>query len=160
MFYGWDKREMQAVFWWGNLVERDSLEDSTLLAVLITYHWSFTFICWLLQFYFKATTTNTNPAKKTPPTAIWQGQLSSAGHCNKKYWVGDKWCGRSDQQSPKDGKINNLKKTIDFLRWTNFKLLSQIKKNQQIILIFFLICNSCPASSLWLLAPNVKILAG
>jgi hypothetical protein len=33
--------------------------------------------------YLKAN-TNTNPAEKKTPHARGQGQLSSAGHCNKK----------------------------------------------------------------------------
>jgi hypothetical protein len=66
------------------------------------------------SFTVKPPPTPTRPKKN--PTAAGQEQRSSAGHCNTKYWVGDKWCGRSEQQSQKDGKINTLKKTIDFLR--------------------------------------------
>jgi len=27
MYHAWDRRELRAVFWWGNLRERDHLED-------------------------------------------------------------------------------------------------------------------------------------
>jgi hypothetical protein len=38
MWNAWGRREMHIVYWWGSLVERDSLEDLTLLRVHLVYH--------------------------------------------------------------------------------------------------------------------------
>jgi hypothetical protein len=71
-----------------------------------------------LQFCFKAT-TNTKPAEKRCRLQEEDNfrllDIPMRNNGRSQRW-GDKWCGRSGQQSPKNGKIKNLKKTIDLLR--------------------------------------------
>jgi hypothetical protein len=66
-------------------VERESLEDPTLLAVLITFISLARLFVGCCNFTLKPTLTPTRQ-KKTPP-ATGQGQISSAEHCNKKHWA-------------------------------------------------------------------------